>query len=97
MKCNFYINLSITEGTTVEVEIKKNDGSLLNLGDKHRLTSENSSLRINLLEYKRSTWENIKELCFTVFYKDMKNPEKSAKIKVEEIKKDAHKEHLLKF
>lgn len=84
MKCNFYINLSITEGTTVEVEIKKNDGSILNLGDKNRLTNENSSLTINLLEYKRSTWENIKELCFTVFYKDVKNSEKSAKIKVEE-------------
>lgn len=84
MNCKFQIKLSITEGMTVEVEIKKNDGSILNLGDKNRLTSENSSLIINLLEYKRSTWENIKELCFTVFYKDVKNLEKSAKITVEE-------------
>lgn len=84
MKCNFYIKLSITEGTTVEVQIKKNDGSILNLGVDNRLTSENSSLILKLSEYKRITWENIKELCFTVFYKNMKNPEKRAKIIVEE-------------
>lgn len=84
MKCNFYIKLSITEGTTVEVQIKKNDGSILNLGANNRLTGENSSLILKLSEYKRITWENIKELCFTVFYKNMKNPEKRAKIIVEE-------------
>ena len=84
MKCNFCVKLLITEGTTVELQIKKNDGSILNFEGSNRLTKENSSLLINLSDYKRNTWENIKELCFTVFYKDVTKIDKCAKIKIEE-------------
>lgn len=84
MGCSLNIKLSITEGATVEVQIKKNDGSILNCENSNRLTENDPSLTVELSKYKRNTWENIKELCFTVFYKDVNSPDKSAKIIVED-------------
>lgn len=84
MKCNLNIRLSITEGATVKVEIKKRDGSIINCDKKAELTKDNASLSIELAKYQRKTWENIKELCFTVFFENVKTDDKSARISVDE-------------
>ena len=66
------------------MQIKKNDGSILNFEGDDKLTADSATLKINLSNYRRVTWENIKELCFTVFYNAVKTTDKTAKIVVEE-------------
>ncbi len=84
MRCNMSIKLSIPKDTVVEVQIKKTDGSIISCGESNRLTSDEPSLIIELSRYKRGTWENIKELCFTAFYKDVNTPDKSARVLIED-------------
>lgn len=84
MRCLLSIKASIPDGTLMRVEIKRCDGSIINTGDDSVLTKDKGSLMINLSNYKRSTWENIKELCFTVFYGELSSADKTSTITVEE-------------
>lgn len=83
MGCKLTITLGITEDICVAVEIKRTDGSILKVKGNRCLTREQASLSVDLADYKRSTWENIKELCFTVFYENVSTPDKCGTVVIE--------------
>ncbi len=84
MNCSLSIDLAILNDIDICVEIKKDDGKIINLKDMALLSQDKSALIVNLSDYKRSSWENIKELCFTVFYKNVRTPDKSAQFFIKE-------------
>lgn len=84
MKCKLHVKLALEEDVTVTLEIKKTDGTTLKLEGGNKLSKGSATLTVDLAKYKRSTWESIKELCFTVFYEDVKTPDKTSILAVKE-------------
>lgn len=84
MGCTFQIELLIADDIDITVEIKKSNGSILSLHCDNKLTQNASVLTVNLEDYRRDTWEDIRELCLTVFKRDVRSPNKEAQFFVKE-------------
>lgn len=85
LKCTFQIELLIADDMDITVEIKKSDKSILPLrSSATKLSQGASKLTVDLAEYRRDTWEDIRELCLTVFYKDVRTKNKEAQFFVKE-------------
>ena len=84
MDANLKIELEAINDIDVFVEIKKDDGRTLMLQENTKLSMENTVLDINLKSYRRNTWENMKEICFTVFYSNIRDENKKAQFTIKE-------------
>lgn len=84
MGCMFQIELLIADDIDITVEIKKSNGSILPLHCDNKLTQNASVLTVNLGDYRRDTWEDIRELCLTVFKRDVRSQNKEAQFFVKE-------------
>lgn len=84
MKCTFQIELLIADDMDITVEIKKSNGSILPIHSTTKLSKGMSKLTVDLSEYRRDTWEDIRQLCLTVFKRDVRTPNKEAQFFVKE-------------
>ena len=84
MKCTFQIELLIADDIDITVEIKKSNGSILPLHCDNKVTQNASVLTVKLEDYRRDTWEDIRELCLTVFKRDVRTENKEAQFFVKE-------------
>lgn len=84
MKSTLKIELEDINDIDVLVEIKKDDGRVVNITEKTKLSSDNTLLEIDLTKYRKHTWENMKEICFTVFYSNVRDESKIANFTIKE-------------
>lgn len=79
MNAHLKIELAELNDIDVIVEIKKDDGRTLMLKENTKLSSDNLTLDIDLRNYRRNYWQNLKEVCFTVPYSNVRDIDKKAR------------------
>ncbi len=84
MGAHLYIELDTINDINVFVEIKNDDGRTVNILENTKLNSDNRILEIDMTRYRRHTWENMKEVCFTVFFSHVRDENKKAEFTIKE-------------
>ena len=84
MGAHLHIELEEINDIDVFVEIKNDDGRMVALAEDNMLSKENKVLDINLNGYRRHAWENMKEVCFTVFCSHVRDENKKAEFIIKE-------------
>lgn len=81
---HIYIELDEINDIDVFIEIKKDDGREVILAENNKLSRENRILDVDMTRYRRHTWENMKEVCFTVFYSHVRDENKKAEFTIKD-------------
>ena len=84
LNCLLNIDVYVINDIEINLEIKRDDGRTIQIDDIPRLFKGLHSINIDLSQYRRHNWENVKEICFTVFYQNVKSTDKTAHFFVKE-------------
>lgn len=84
MGAHLHIEFEDINDIDVFVEIKKDEGRAVILAENNKLSSGNKVLDIDMTKYRRHTWENMKEVCFTVFCSHVRDENKKAEFTIKD-------------